>query len=362
MEPVRTTTAGGSTGGSGDTQAWLGAGGPAVVLHAVEVSLRERLELRRERLAEALDERRAAPAELEGLLGEVDRALDRLAAGKFGICEECGDPVEVERIVSDPLIRVCLDHLSAPERRALEHDLETAARVQAALLPAADQTVHGWEIHLDYLPAGPVSGDFCVLVPDGERGGLHVLFGDAIGKGVAASLLMSQLHALFRVLVSSPRAPEDLVAELNRLLRESTPAGRFATLVYARLSGTGEVELVNAGHLPPLVVRAGGVERLPSDGMPVGLFDGLSFSSQRLSLAAGETLVLYTDGITEATDGSGREFGVDRFAAAFEAAGTAGARDLAARPLRDLASFRGRGKGDDLSLLALRRSGGSRAD
>lgn len=356
-------TAGTTTDSAGAAAeaAWPGRDGSATALHAVEISLRERLEGRRRRLAEALEERRGARGELEGLLGEVDRALDRLAAGRFGICEECGDPVEVERIVADPLIRVCLDHLSAPERRALEHDLETAARVQAALLPAADQTVHGWEIHLDYQPAGPVSGDFCVLVPDGERGRLHVLFGDAVGKGVAASLLMSQLHALFRVLAASPRQPEELVAELNRLLRESTPAGRFATLVYTRLSSEGEVELVNAGHLPPLVVRSGGVERLPSDGMPVGLFDGLSFTSQRLRLAAGETLVLYTDGITEATDRAGSEYGVDRFAAALEGAGPAGARDVAARPLRELTEFRGQERADDLSLLTLRWSGRSAA-
>src|SRR5512139_3124960 len=110
---------------------------------------RDQLEDRRRRLHRAVSEVGSRP-DLDHLLGEVDRALGRVDEGTYGICETCGDPIESERLVSDPLLRFCLDHLAPHEARALERDLDLAARVQGALLPPRDLLASGWEVHTRY--------------------------------------------------------------------------------------------------------------------------------------------------------------------------------------------------------------------
>ncbi|HEU5321591.1 MAG TPA: TraR/DksA C4-type zinc finger protein, partial [Methylomirabilota bacterium] len=139
----------------------------------------------------------AAPArahDVKRLLAEVDAALERLDEGTFGVCEVCHEGVEPERLLNDPLTRICLDHLAPEELRALEHDLEMAGRIQAALLPERDLLFDGWQAHTRYVPLGPVSGDYYDLVRPRAGEGL-LLFGDVAGKGVSASLLMSHLNA-----------------------------------------------------------------------------------------------------------------------------------------------------------------------
>jgi sigma-B regulation protein RsbU (phosphoserine phosphatase) len=129
-----------------------------------ETYLQSQLEDRRKRLEAAIASS-AANASLAGLFGEVDAALERMRAGSFGICEECHEPVEQERLIADPLVRFCLDHLSEPQRRALEQDLELASGVQRALLPPHNFRADGWRIHYCYEPAGMVSGDYCDVIP-----------------------------------------------------------------------------------------------------------------------------------------------------------------------------------------------------
>jgi len=164
--------------------------------------LRTQLEQRRQRLETGIA---LSPenSPLVRLLEEVDSALARMEKGTYGLCETCHDAVERHRLIADPLIRYCLDHLTAEQQRALEQDLELAARIQRALLPRQDLRVGNWQVHYHYEPAGPVSGDYCDLIhSDGEAGDLLFLLGDVSGKGVAASMLMSQLHAMFRSLAS----------------------------------------------------------------------------------------------------------------------------------------------------------------
>jgi sigma-B regulation protein RsbU (phosphoserine phosphatase) len=158
---------------------------------------RTELELRRERLLAAA-QANAADGTLRNLLASVDAALSRLKQGTFGICEECRDTIEVDRLVCNPLIRFCLDHLSSEEQRALEKDLVLAAGIQKALLPPQDWVVDGWQARYHYQPANLVSGDYCDLIEHDD--GFLFLLGDVSGKGVAASMLMSHLHATFRSL------------------------------------------------------------------------------------------------------------------------------------------------------------------
>ncbi|HXR10326.1 MAG TPA: hypothetical protein VN792_06085, partial [Candidatus Acidoferrales bacterium] len=124
--------------------------------------LRE-LELRREHLLSA-SRANIADQSLNDLLASVDAALARLNSGTFGICESCQGTIEADRLLCNPLLSFCLDHLSGDEQRALENDLTLAARIQRALLPPSDWSSAGWQARYHYQPAGLVSGDYCDLI------------------------------------------------------------------------------------------------------------------------------------------------------------------------------------------------------
>lgn len=211
------------------------------------------------------------PAELTRLLGEVDAALNRMDLGTYGICEVCHDPVEPERLLADPLVRFCLGDLTPRQQRALEEDLELAAQIQNGLLPQPSQRIDGWEVAYHYQPAGAVSGDYCDLIR-GQDQSLHFVLGDVSGKWVAASMLMAHLHAMFRTLVSVNLPLEQMVERASRVFCESTLPTQYATLVYGRAIPDGEVQICNAGHLPPLLVQQDVVRRIDATGLPIGTF------------------------------------------------------------------------------------------
>ncbi|HTX42124.1 MAG TPA: SpoIIE family protein phosphatase [Acidobacteriaceae bacterium] len=313
--------------------------------------LRSQLEERKHRLETVL-ERTPGEANLEALLREVDSALDRFAAGTYGLCESCHDTVERERLLADPLLRFCLDHLTELERAALQRDLDLASELQRGLLPPADLAVHGWETSYHYAPLGPVSGDYCDLYPCHEQ--LFFMLGDVSGKGVAASMRMTQLHALFRSLIGMGLPLEEIVVHINRFLCDSSLGGRYATLVCGRARAGGAVELFNAGHLPVIAVERGGVRLLESTGFPLGMFREASFAPERLQLCPGDLLFLYTDGLSEAAGESG-EYGVDRVMHLVGRQSTGRAATVVSACLDDLRRFAGAAPVvDDVTLLAIR--------
>jgi sigma-B regulation protein RsbU (phosphoserine phosphatase) len=290
---------------------------------------------------------------LSGLLHEVDSALDRMAKGTYGICDECHESIEQDRLLTDPLVCYCLDHLTTPQRNALQRDLDLAAQVQRNLLPQSGLSAGGWDTSYHYAPSGPVSGDYLDLIP--SDGQLFFVLGDVSGKGVAASMLMAQLHALFRSLSGLALPLGKMVAQANRVFCESALAGQYATLVCGLAKSNGEVEIHNAGHWPAMVVTRGGLVRIESTGLPLGMFPDFDFSATRLHLDAGDMLFLYTDGLLEARRGDD-EYGVERVTEVLRR-GTAGSpADGIQECLDDLKSFIDGKPQDDLSLLAIRRS------
>lgn len=316
--------------------------------------LRTELEQRRERLHAVLHSP-AADTSLSELLTAVDTALSRIDQGTFGLCETCHTSIEAERLLADPLVQFCLDHLTGAEQRALESDLSLAARIQRALLPKAGMAPAGWDVHYHYQAAGMVSGDYCDLFE--TKGGLLFMLGDVSGKGVAASMLMSHLHATFRSLAEAGLPLDRLVEGANRIFCESTLAGQFATLVVGRGAPDGSVEFVSAGHLPVLHIHSEGATPRDSTGVPLGMFCNTRFPVHRLTLAHGDTLLLYTDGLTEAQNRAGAEYGLQRIrtlAARHTGLDSAG---LISECLEDLLGFRdGLKQTDDLALLAVRRA------
>lgn len=312
--------------------------------------------------SQLLDRRRRlemAPGEPEArrLLQEVDSALERMENGTYGRCEVCHEPIEQERLIADPLLRFCLDHLSAPQRRELEDDLRLARQIQRSLLPPCDVQAAGWEACYHYQAAGAIGGDYCDLIPCGEGSSLFFLTGDVSGKGVAAALLMSHLNAICRTLLAAEAPVSALLEQVNRLFCNSTLSPHYATLLCGRAMPSGDVEMANAGHCPPLLVRGAVSEFEGSGGLPVGLFCNTSYAVHRTRLEPGECLLLYTDGVTEAANAAGEEYGRDRLREAAGRAPRESARDLAGAIIAGLDRFTaGARKSDDLTILALRRS------
>ncbi len=315
----------------------------------------QQLLVRKQRLERAASES-VHSARLHSLLDEVDAALARVDAGTYGICEICHDPVESDRLIADPLVRFCLDHLSREERDALERDLQLAAQVQRGLLPSSELTCRGWHISYHYEPAGIVSGDYCDVVDAGERG-LYFMVGDVSGKGVAASMLMAHLHAMFRALISVEMSLKCMLEHASRVFSESTLPTHYATLVCGRARDGGQIEICNAGHPHPLVARNGRVTPLESSNLPVGMFGNEEFSVNELILEPGHHMLIYSDGVSEATDDLGNEYGCGRLCELIRAARSGAPSSLIAACRDDLKSFRGQQRADDVTMFALGRSG-----
>jgi len=315
--------------------------------------LRSQLEERKSRL-ETVIAQTPGDASFEALLLEVDSALDRFAAGTYGLCESCHDTVERDRLLADPLIRYCLDHLTKTQRAALQHDLDLASELQRGLLPLADLRVDGWETSYYYAPVGPVSGDYCDLYP--SDGQLYFVLGDVSGKGVAASMRMTQLHALFRSLIGMGLPLPEIVGHVNRFLCDSGLARQYATLVCGCAKASGDVELFNAGHLPVIAIQLGGVRLIESTGCPLGMFREASFEDAHLQLCGGDMLFLFTDGLSEACGENG-EYGVDRLSDLVSRHTSCGAAEVISACLEDLRAFAGANPGlDDVTLLAIRHA------
>jgi sigma-B regulation protein RsbU (phosphoserine phosphatase) len=319
----------------------------------VEIIVRGQLMDRHQKLETALV-KFSESGQLRQLLQEVDAALARLSSGSYGLCEVCNEPVEAERLIADPLARFCLDDLSPREQRALERDLEMASKIQAELLPQPDSTFGAWQVARHYEAAGPVSGDYCDLAPDGD-GRLFFMLGDVAGKGVAAAMLMTQLHAMFRSLKSVGFPLTQIVERASRLLCESSLPTQYATLVCGKADADGAVEICSAGHLPVLWLNGGDVRTIDSTGLPVGVFCEQEFSSHLLRLRPGDSLLLYTDGLSEARDVHGAEYGIERLMKLALAIRASSPRAMISACLEDLNKFGGGApKSDDLTIMAVR--------
>ena len=270
-------------------------------------SIREQLLAGRTRLADVLADNESE--QMLRLLEEVDSALHRIDHGAFGVCEVCQGTVPAGDLLENPLLRVCLDCLTPKQQRALEYDLELAAQIQKGLLPSTDLAIAGWEISYHYQPAGMVSGDYCDVIKD--DGHLNFIMADASGKGVAAAMLASNLRAVFRSLIPLHLSVEELMVRANRLFHESALPNQYATLVFGRTSNHGELELANAGHLPVLLAGKSGVTAFESNCKPLGFFSDEKVDVVRAVLSPGDTVVLYTDGVSEASNRDGEEYGVE---------------------------------------------------
>ena len=241
------------------------------------------------------------------------------------------------------------------ERRA-EHEVEIAKEVQRQLLPAAAPALPGFACAGACIQAKSVGGDYYDFV---ELGGGRIAFllADVSGKGIAAALLMANLQATLRSqYAGGADDPARLLERANRLFFASTPGNRYATLFLAEFDrATRELRYVNCGHVPPVLARSGGaVETLDATGTVIGLFEDWFGDSAVTALDPGDTLVVCSDGVTEALSDDEEEYGEDRFLDAVAAHRGLAVPELLAAVQTEVQQFAGAVQSDDLTLLVAR--------
>jgi sigma-B regulation protein RsbU (phosphoserine phosphatase) len=316
--------------------------------------IKEQLVERRGKLQQVINNAQD-PAQLSGLLQQVDDALERIGDGTYGICTICHEDIGNENLMVNPLLTICLSHMDRHQLQALQSDLEFAGQIQRGLLPENNVNMNGWDFSYHYRPAGIVSGDFCDMIPVGDDSFAFVL-GDVSGKGVSASLMVSHLHALIRSLLSFGLPVIEIVKRANGLFRDSVISSNYATLVFGKASSKGEVELCIAGHNPPLMAHDGKVTHLKATGIPVGLFCDSEYGVHKLQLDKDDFILLYTDGLTEAAVDK-VEYGEERLCSQLVNRKSNHPQELINDLLTDHKKFLSNSKpGDDITLAVIRRS------
>jgi sigma-B regulation protein RsbU (phosphoserine phosphatase) len=204
------------------------------------------------------------------------------------------------------------------ERERMARDLDEARAIQFGLFPQTNPIIKGFQIEGVCLPCREVGGDWYDYIPLGD-GRIAIVLADVSGKGMAAALLMSSARSVLRLHGSPDRSPGQVLTEVNRVLLNDFPSARFVTLIYAIVDpATKTITFSNAGHLYPLLISLPSKGATPNaefletvSGMPLGIME-CEFSERTIEMRPGNRLVLYTDGITEAVDALGDEYGAER--------------------------------------------------
>jgi sigma-B regulation protein RsbU (phosphoserine phosphatase) len=191
----------------------------------------------------------------------------------------------------------------------MDEELKTASSIQRRLLPEAPTGIEGFSFVGKNQPCRTVSGDYYDFIVRPDRK-IYFVIGDVSGKGVTAGLMMAGLQVAFRIFSKADPDPATLVTQLNVALKENLPQSKFVTLFLGRLdAATGRVEYVNAGHTPPLLLTKSGAVELGESDLLLGVIARAEFTNRELQLEPGDSLVLYTDGVTEARDVDGTDLG-----------------------------------------------------
>jgi len=255
-----------------------------------------------------------------------------------------------------------VDARAVEERTRIEAELALGRRLQRSFVPLVAPDVSGWALASHYEAAREVGGDFFdAFSPRDRRRELAIVMADVTGKGIAAALLMAFARPLIHAAIDHARRPAVALERTNRILVEERRAALFITALCCYVdTRSGSVVVANAGHEPPLIMRDGTMtlDEVPVGGPLLGAFPSIALDEARVTLAPGDTLVLYTDGVTDARAADGTRFGDDRFRDVLRGAASAGAsaRDLVATVVGSVRDFTaGEPAADDLTLVVARR-------
>lgn len=243
------------------------------------------------------------------------------------------------------------------EQRRLANELEVASEIQLGLHPAGPPTIEGYDLDGYSFPCYEVGGDYYDFIARSD--GRHVVaLGDVSGKGTGAALLMSSVHAAVRAHTRTRLTAGEVVTEINQYICDNSPANRYVTLFYSEIDlGTHRMTYINAGHNPPVLVRASGeLQRLDIGGLPVGITPRAEYAEGWVEFQPGDVLVIFSDGATESLSESGEEFGESRLIEVVRQNRHRTAAGIRDRIDEGLARFVGRAKSvDDLTMVIVKR-------
>ena len=299
------------------------------------------------------------------LYGKQNMGVLALANGPMGAPFSQSDFVVFKSIAEQSAFALynAIIYSEANEKKRLDHDLEIARDIQRILLPAEAPAVNGFEISGINVPARQVSGDyFDYIKVDDQR--LGVAIADVSGKGVPASLIMAICRSVLRSQAAQNPSPADVLQKVNRQLYPDIKEDMFISMAYLILDHAHNgVVLSRAGHDAPLLYKSSSqtVTPLKPPGMVLGIDSGSVFdrltSDVAVPLERDDCLVLYTDGVTEAIDTQGDEFGIERTIQAVCASAMNGAPAIVNRLIDDLRTFVGsQSQNDDITLIAIRKT------
>jgi sigma-B regulation protein RsbU (phosphoserine phosphatase) len=240
------------------------------------------------------------------------------------------------------------------QRERMSREAEEARSMQQALLPRTSPFIPGFRVSGLSVPAGSVGGDWYDFIPL-ANGRWGLVLADVAGKGMAAALLMSATRGMLRSLAQTRSGPAEVLTQLNNMMIEDFPSGRFVTMVYAELDpSTRILRIANAGHLAPLLVEPSGHRWINHEhGLPLGI-SASKFSETEMTLGEHSSIAFYSDGITEAGADSGEEYGAERLLAEMQSANVT-TDDL----LADVRKFtNGCGLRDDATVILVQAGGG----
>jgi sigma-B regulation protein RsbU (phosphoserine phosphatase) len=264
--------------------------------------------------------------------------------------------VHLDLRVAGFLLLLIILMLELKDKLLARSELEVGRKVQRALLPEENPTLAGWDLLLYTRPANEVGGDLVDYHALGD-GRLAVVLGDVSGKGLGAALLMAKLQATLWAIAGGFSSLAELGARMNAIMCRDGLPGRFATLVYLEVPPDGgAVRVLNAGHMPPIVIGGEGASELKPVAPPLGIVPDATYAEQRLDVGPGQMVVAYSDGLTEAVNESGEFYGEGRLQELLPRIQSLSAEAACELILTEVRSFIGEARySDDLSLVLLRR-------
>jgi len=261
------------------------------------------------------------------------------------------------------MVRALAHHVEArmreaASRKAVESELKVAREIQASMLPAHFPQRQEFELHAMCVPAKEVAGDFFdfFYVRENE---LAMLIADVSGKGVPAALFMAVTRTVIRNQAMSGLPPAEVLDRANRLLVQGNERMMFVTLFFAHYNlTTGRLVYANAGHNPPVISNgAGGVRKFGSSTGPIlGVFENEQYAQKETLLEPGDSLVLYTDGVTEAMDANNQQYRLEHLARIVADNPTASPEEICGLVVQSVESYRSHPQQDDVTLLVLKRN------
>lgn len=306
---------------------------------------------------------RLGPAKVQDLyhhLDTIEKSIEKAEKQELGRCIVCHDYVDTSLLEMDYTAEVCISHLSSHEISSLETELELAQTVQKSLLPQQPPPSEYLEIAAFSRPAQVIGGDYFDFFEfqDGSPG---IAIADVAGHGISAALHMASIQALLRTLVPSSDSPVEVVKHIQKLLIHNIRFSNFVTIFLASYDPRRHIlQYCNAGHNPPIWLSRNGsrsttIDWLKPTGAAVGLIEELILEEQTVQLQPGDTIVLYTDGITEAMNPSGDPFGWERLAEIVARQATDSPAEMLQTIRQELAAFvSGQTLEDDTTLLICR--------